>query len=56
MEAQGRVRMALHSPRGEVDGPLLDDGTVLHLPPPDANRLTNLLQSGQVFVAQGTGS
>lgn len=29
MEAEGRVRMVLHGPRGEVDGALLDDGTIL---------------------------
>lgn len=52
-QVQGRVRMALHGPRGEVNGALLEDGTVLRLPPPEANRFTNLLQSGQTVVAEG---
>jgi hypothetical protein len=56
MEAQGRVRMSPHGPRGDVNGALLDDGTVVRLPPPDADRLTNLSQSAQVFVPHGTES
>jgi hypothetical protein len=35
-EAQGRVRMILHGRQGEVNGALLDDGTILRLPPPEA--------------------
>jgi hypothetical protein len=52
-EVQGRVRMALHGPRGEVNGALLDDGAVLRLPPEEAARLANLLQPGQTVVAEG---
>jgi hypothetical protein len=54
-EVQGRVRMSLHGPRGDVDGALLEDGTVLRLPPPEDNRFTNLLQPGQVLAAEGDG-
>jgi hypothetical protein len=54
-EVQGRVRMTLHGPRGDVNGALLDDGTVLRLPPPEADRFANLLQPGQVLVAEGSG-
>jgi hypothetical protein len=43
-EVQGRVHMALHGPRGEVNGALLEDGTVLRLPPPEAERFAALLQ------------
>ena len=53
-ELQGRVRMALHGPRGEVNGALLADGTVLRLPPPEAERFATLLQPGQTVVAQGS--
>jgi hypothetical protein len=55
-EAQGRVRMSLHGAQGEINGALLDDGTVLRLPPPEAYRFTALLQPGQELVAEGTGS
>ncbi len=53
-ELQGRVRMTLHGRDGEVNGALLDDGTVLRLPPAEAARFGTLLQPGQVVVAEGT--
>jgi hypothetical protein len=54
-EAQGRVRMTLHGRQGEVNGALLDDGTILRLPPPEAYRFAALLQPGQTVVAEGVG-
>jgi hypothetical protein len=54
-EVQGRVRMTLHGPRGEVNGALIENGTVLRLPPPDANRFADPLQPGQALVAEGDG-
>jgi len=54
-EVQGRVRMTLHGPRGDVNGALLEDGTILRLPPPEAERFTDLLQPGQALVAEGDG-
>lgn len=53
MTVQGRVQMALHGPRGNVNGALLEDGTILRLPPPEAERLPALLVPGQVVTAQG---
>jgi len=53
-EAQGRVRMALHGPQGDVDGALLEDGMILRLPPPEAYRFANLLLPGQTVVAEGS--
>ena len=53
VEAQGRVRMPLHGPRGDVNGALLEDGTVLRLPPPAAMTFASLLQAGQTIVAEG---
>jgi hypothetical protein len=49
----GRITSALHGPRGDVNGALLDDGTVLRLPPPEANRMANLLQAGQTVAVRG---
>jgi hypothetical protein len=54
-EVQGRVRMVLHGRRGDVNGALLEDGTVLRLPPPEAYRFAGLLQSGRIVVAEGVG-
>ena len=53
-EAKGRVRMALHGPQGDVNGALLDDGVILRLPPPEANRFASLLQPGATIVAEGS--
>jgi hypothetical protein len=52
-EVQGRIRMPLHGPRGDVNGALLEDGTILRLPPPEAERFTALLQASQTVVAEG---
>jgi hypothetical protein len=53
-EATGRVRMSLHGPEGDINGALLEDGTVLRVPPPDAYRLASLLAPGQTVFAQGS--
>jgi hypothetical protein len=53
-EVEGRVRMPLHGPRGDVNGVLLDDGTVLRLLRPEAERFATLLHPGQVVIAQGS--
>jgi hypothetical protein len=53
VEAQGRIRMPLHGPQGDLNGALLEDGTVLRLPPPAAVTFAALLQAGQTIVAEG---
>ncbi len=55
LQAQGPVRMQLHGPRGELNGVLLEDGTAVHLPPPEATRLLADLKPGQVVVVRGEG-
>jgi len=51
----GKILAVLHGPRGEANGAMLEDGTVLRLPPPEAARLTAMLAPGQTVVAQGPG-
>jgi hypothetical protein len=53
MTVQGRVQMALHGPRGDVNGVLIEDGTILRLPPPEAERFAPQLAPGQTVTAQG---
>src|SRR5229473_6452857 len=53
MTVQGRVQMALHGPRGDVNGVLIEDGTILRLPPPEAERFASQLAPGQTVTAQG---
>ena len=33
LQASGHVKAQLHGPRGELNGVLLEDGTIIHLPP-----------------------
>ncbi len=55
LEAQGRIKAQLYGPRGEVNGVLLDDGTQIHLPPPEAQRLAAQIAPGQTIYASGYG-
>jgi hypothetical protein len=50
---QGRVRMTLHGPKGDVNGALLEDGAVVRMPPPEAERFASLLAPGQIIAVQG---
>jgi hypothetical protein len=52
-ETSGRVRMALHGPQGEVNGALLESGTILRFPPDPAGQLTAAIQPRQSVVAEG---
>jgi hypothetical protein len=49
----GRIAATLHGKRGDVNGALLDTGSMLRLPPPDAERLESLLQPGQTVAVHG---
>jgi hypothetical protein len=49
----GRVVAALHGKRGEVNGALLDDGTQLRPPPPEAERFADWLQPGPMVSVRG---
>ncbi|WP_428391844.1 hypothetical protein [Lichenicoccus sp.] len=55
MQAQGTIKMQLHGPRGELNGALLADGTMVHFPPPEASRLAASLQPGKVIAVRGHG-
>ncbi len=50
----GRVALMLHGKRGEVNGALLDNGTTVRLPPPEADRMQALLQPGQTIAVRGS--
>ncbi len=52
-EISGKVRMTLHGPRGDVNGALLEDGTIVRMPPPEAQRLSSVLIVGQNIRVQG---
>ena len=52
-EAAGRVRMALHGAQGEVNGVLLESGTILRFPPDRADQLASIIAPRQAVVAEG---
>ena len=55
LNASGRVKAALHGPRGDLNGALLEDGTIVRLPPPEAQRLAAVLAAGAPLTVQGEG-
>jgi hypothetical protein len=56
LEASGSILRVMTAPRGEPDGVLLADGTVVKLTPPVASQFASLLQPGTVVAAQGYGT
>ena len=55
LTAQGRVKAQLHGPQGELNGAMLEDGTIVRLPPPEARRLVAELAPGATLYVEGNG-
>ncbi|HET9148570.1 MAG TPA: hypothetical protein VFN77_10985 [Acetobacteraceae bacterium] len=55
MMVSGKIDQMLYGPKGEPNGVLLDDGTALHMPPPDVRKLGKLLKPGSTVAAVGNG-
>jgi hypothetical protein len=49
----GKVAITLHGKRGEINGALLEGGTTVRLPPPEAESVQALLQPGAVVAIRG---
>ncbi len=56
LTAQGRIKAQLHGPRGELNGVLLEDGTIVRLPPPEAQRLRPSSRRARRSTCRATGS
>jgi hypothetical protein len=56
LEVSGKVKILLHSPRGEVDGVLLEDGTSVRMPPHAARKFADLLKPGSTIAVRGFGT
>jgi hypothetical protein len=54
-QANGHVKAQLHGPRGDLNGVLLEDGTIIRLPPEEADRLASQLVVGQQLYVIGQG-
>src|SRR6266851_2380198 len=55
LSAQGHIKTQLHGPRGDLNGVLLEDGTIVRLPPDEADRLAAQLAPGQPLYVEGDG-
>ena len=55
MDVQGVVRQALHGPKGEVRGLLLEDGRTGRFPPHAAEAVAALLVAGNRVLLRGDG-
>jgi hypothetical protein len=55
LTAQGHIKVQLHGPEGDLNGALLEDGTIVRLPPPEARRLAADLTPGAP-LCRATGS
>lgn len=56
LSAQGQVAYVTSAPRGEPDGVILADGTVINLTPPVAQQFPNLVRRGAQVAAVGYGT
>jgi hypothetical protein len=56
MSVSGTIRLVTHAPRGEPDGVVLTDGTIVHSPPLTGQDYSNLLQPGRPLAATGFGT
>jgi hypothetical protein len=56
LSVQGQVEHITTAPRGEPDGVILADGTVIKLTPPVAQQFPRLVQTGAKVSAQGYGT
>jgi hypothetical protein len=56
LSVQGQVAHITTAPRGEPDGVILADGTVIKLTPPVAQQFASLVQTGAKVSAQGYGT
>jgi hypothetical protein len=56
LSVKGTVARVTTAPRGEPDGVMLRDGTIIKMPPPVAQQFANLLRPDVVVAATGYGT
>jgi hypothetical protein len=56
MSVQGIVKQAIHGPKGEMRGAVLEDGRIIRLPPHEAKRFSDLLKKGARISVNGEGA
>jgi hypothetical protein len=56
MSAVGAIKVLVHGPRGEINGAVLENGTIVHFPPSAATQYANLFRVGSPLAAIGYGT
>lgn len=56
LQAEGKIKVVLVAPRGETDGVVLDNGTIIRVPPYIGAQYSVWLQVGQSIVVHGYGT
>jgi hypothetical protein len=56
ISANGTIKVLTHAARGEIDGAVLDNGTIVHFPPPVGAQYANLFQVGAQLASVGNGT
>jgi hypothetical protein len=56
LTASGKIKAQLHGPMGEINGVVLEDRTIVRMPPPEAARLVDTLSPGHTLAVRGTGT
>lgn len=56
LDDEGRIKAQLHSWGGTLDGVLLENGTIVRLPPSEAKRLAANFVVGKLLYASGDGA
>jgi hypothetical protein len=56
MSVSGIIKALTHAPRGEIDGAVLDNGAIVHFPPPVGMQYASLFRVGAPLAASGNGT
>lgn len=56
INANGSIKVVSHAPKGEIDGAVLDNGTIVHFPPSVGRQYANLFQVGAPLAVVGYGT
>jgi hypothetical protein len=56
MSVSGIIKALTYAPRGEIDGAVLDNGTIVHVPPPVGMQYASFFRVGAPLAASGYGT
>ena len=56
LSVMGNIRVVRRNPHGDIDGAVLEDGTLLHLPPHAGRQFAELFREGRLLAATGFGT